>query len=370
MYKDVKGLGAIPPETFLVKVQAELLPETVQRRWQAINVILRLAMLSGLEMQFEGAVELISDFAAEMVPHERSLACFWDEELEELRLLATRGISPKAARLTQGNVLNLWATRFGRPLLVDSGLHPRADALLQAAGAQTALVVPLFLSSRASGSLQLFDDRPGQFTHEDAQLLWMLSLVGEGLLTRDYLHDGLICFAFTDYLTRLKTRGFFEQQLELEIKRSERKHAHFALLMIDIDHFKQLNDTYGHDVGDQVLRDVAALLTKDMREVDTVARFGGEEFVIVLPETSGPGARLVAERLLRSIEQTRFIAGSPQAIERLTVSIGISIYGQNAQYRSALIETADTALYAAKAAGRNRVVLYADLQTQRHREVS
>lgn len=370
MHKEVKGLDATPPEAFVVKVEAELLPATVQRRWQAVNVLLRLAMLSGLQMQFDGTLALITDFAAEMVPHERSLACFWDEEIEALRLRALRGMPPAAARLVQGNILNLWTTRFGRPLLVDYGQHEQADALLQEAGAQTALVIPLFLSSRASGSLQIFGDRPGQFTREDAQLLWMLSLVAEGLLTRDHLHDGLIRFAFTDYLTGLKTRGFFEQQLELEIKRSERKHAHFALLMIDIDHFKLLNDTYGHHVGDQMLREVSALLVKDMREVDTVARYGGEEFVIVLPETGGPGARLVAERLRRSIEQTRFIAGAPQAVEKLTISIGISVYGKNAQFRSELIETADAALYAAKAAGRNRVMLYTDVQTQRQREVS
>lgn len=97
------------------------------------------------------------------------------------------------------------------------------------------------------------------------------------------------------YLTGLKTRGYFEQQLDLEIKRSERKIQKFALLMIDIDHFKQLNDRYGHHVGDQVLRDVCAILRKDMREMDTVARYGGEEFVIILPETGAAGALYVAQ---------------------------------------------------------------------------
>src|SRR5205823_8203801 len=98
------------------------------------------------------------------------------------------------------------------------------------------------------------------------------------------------------------------------MKRSGRKKQQFALLMIDIDFFKKLNDRYGHHVGDQVLRDVAALLMKDMREVDTVARYGGEEFVIILPETTGPGALLVANRLRRAVEQARFFAGTPDTI--------------------------------------------------------
>jgi diguanylate cyclase (GGDEF)-like protein len=143
--------------------------------------------------------------------------------------------------------------------------------------------------------------------------------------------------------------------------------------MVDIDYFKSLNDSYGHHVGDQVLRDVASILMKDMREIDTVARYGGEEFVLILPETSGPGAVLVAERLRRGVEQARFFAGTPDAVERLSISIGISVYEQNGRFRKELIEAADAALYSAKSRGRNRVILYSDLereQEQQHREVS
>jgi diguanylate cyclase (GGDEF)-like protein len=139
--------------------------------------------------------------------------------------------------------------------------------------------------------------------------------------------------------------------------------------MIDIDHFKQLNDHYGHHVGDQVLRDVAALLMRDMREVDTVARYGGEEFVIILPETKGPGAMQVANRIRRSVEQAKFFAGSPRVVEHLTISIGIGIFDTDAQFKRELIEAADSALYTAKSSGRNQVILYADLARQQ-REAS
>jgi len=237
-------------------------------------------------------------------------------------------------------------------------------------GASSALVVPLLVSNRALGSLQLFSTSPSGFTREDAQLLWILSLVGENLLTREYANEGLITFAFTDFLTGLKTRGYFEQQLDSEIKRSERKKTHFALLMIDIDLFKQLNDSYGHHVGDQVLRDVSSILMKDMREVDTVARYGGEEFVIILPETSGPGAMLVAQRLRRAVEQARFFAGSPHATEHLTISIGVGVFDIDAQFKRDLIEAADAALYEAKHRGRNQVVLFSDLRRGPQREAS
>jgi diguanylate cyclase (GGDEF)-like protein len=218
--------------------------------------------------------------------------------------------------------------------------------------------------------MQLFGSSRHQFNKEDAQLLWVLSLVAENLLTREYANEGLMRFAFTDYLTGLKTRGYFEQQLDLEFKRSERRRQKFALLMIDIDHFKNLNDTFGHHTGDQVLRDVASILMKDMREVDTVARYGGEEFVMILPETTETGATYVAQRLRRAVEQAKFFAGSPQSIQHLTISIGIAVFDTDAQFKRDLIEFADAALYAAKGAGRNRLVCYSELARSEKREVS
>ena len=205
---------------------------------------------------------------------------------------------------------------------------------------------------------------------EDAQLLWIMSLVSENLLTRESANEGLIRFAFTDYLTGLKTRGYFEQQLDLEIKRSERRRQKFALLMIDIDHFKRLNDTFGHHVGDQMLRDVTSILVKDMREVDTVARYGGEEFVMILPETTESGAVYVAHRLRRAVEQAKFFAGSPHEIQHLTISIGVAVYDTDAQFKRDLIEFADAALYAAKHNGRNRVVSYSEINKREQKEVS
>jgi diguanylate cyclase (GGDEF)-like protein len=359
-----------PPEGFVVKVLPELSAVTARERWQAVNVILRLAMLGGLQMQLEAALHLLCDFAAEIVPHDASLTYFWNEEEQQVQLHDVRAVDAVNPALRDGgNILNLWVTKYSRPILAAPGHDGRVDELLASVHSGAALAAPLFVNNRVLGSLQLFARRQA-FTQEDAQLLWMLSLIGESLLTRDDAHEGLLRFAFTDYLTGLKTRGYFEQQLELEIKRSERKKSRFALVMIDIDFFKRLNDRHGHHAGDQVLRDVASLLMKDMREVDTVARYGGEEFVIILPETGEAEARMVAERLRHTVEQAKFFAGSPQAVERLSISLGIAMYGPDAQFRRELIQNADSALYAAKSHGRNRTVLYSELASLERREVS
>lgn len=361
---------SIPPERFVVEVFSELDQLTVQRRWREVNVILRLSMLGGMQIQLEATLNMLLDFAAEITFFEKSLVYFWEEDTEQVRLRLAGGMDRAAAEpYVRGNIFNFWGTRYGRPLLVTSGHNLQADAALESLSARSALIIPLVVSNKVIGSMQLFAAEEDAFTREDAQLFWMLSLVAENQLTRDYENEGLIRFAFTDFLTGLKTRGYFEQQLELEIKRAERKRTPIALLMLDIDHFKQLNDTYGHHVGDQVLRDVSAVLTKDMREIDTAARYGGEEFVIVLPETNTAGAMQVAHRVRRAVEQAKFFAGSPRQVANLTISIGVAIFDQDAQSKRELIEAADTALYSAKSQGRNQVIAYSSLNA-RKREVS
>ncbi|HWR36176.1 MAG TPA: sensor domain-containing diguanylate cyclase [Clostridia bacterium] len=370
MSLDYTAADSCPPEKFVVEVFSELGEETVARRWREVNVLLRLSMLAGLQMQIDATLNMLCDFASEIASFRRGMVYFWDEDQQQMHLRVTRGMEdPDLETYTRGNILNFWAAKYGRPLLVTTGCNVQADALLAGLNCKAALVVPLLVSNKVMGSLQLYSADPDSFTQEDAQLLWILTLVAENLLTRDFGNEGLIRFAFTDYLTGLKTRGYFEQQLELEIKRAERKKTLLSLLMIDIDFFKTFNDTYGHHVGDQVLRDVASMLMKDMREIDTAARYGGEEFVIILPETSGPGALLVAQRLRRAIEQAKFFAGSPSEIEHVTVSIGIACFDRDAQFKRDLIEFADVALYEAKSRGRNRVVLYSEIAAKR-KEVS
>ncbi len=367
---DPETLDPSPPERFVVEVFSEVGQQTIQRRWREVNTILRLSMLSGLPMQLDAALNMLCDFVAEMVGYDAALVYFWEDSSEQMCLRAVRGMADPPENFLAGNIFNFWANKFGRPLVVHHGVHPQADSALKQLNVQSAIVVPLVVSNRTLGSMQFFSATPRAYTDEDAQLLWILSLVAENVLSRENANEGLLTFAFTDYLTGLKTRGYFEQQLELELKRCERRKTSLALLMLDIDFFKSLNDRYGHHVGDQVLRDVASLLTKDMREVDTVARYGGEEFVIILPETTAFSATRVAQRIRHSIEQAKFFAGSANVVEHLTISIGIAVYPQDARFKRDLIECADAALYDAKSRGRNQVTMYSDLATQHHREVS
>lgn len=160
----------------------------------------------------------------------------------------------------------------------------------------------------------------------------------------------------TDHLTGLFNRRFLMESLDKEFQRSRRKDGQLALLMLDIDHFKRVNDTHGHLQGDVVLQKVAIHIQKELRSYDVAARYGGEEFVAVLPDTSLKEAFNVADRIRLSVQGMRF-AGS-LADERITVSLGVAMY-PSPYYEDidGLLRAADNALYQAKERGRNRVIV-------------
>jgi diguanylate cyclase (GGDEF)-like protein len=158
----------------------------------------------------------------------------------------------------------------------------------------------------------------------------------------------------TDGLTGLSRRGPFEERLREEVARAESFRSTFSILMIDIDHFKHMNDNYGHQVGDEVLRTVAQRIKQGLYETDFIARFGGEEFVCLMPRSQPAGLKIKAEAIRESIANHAFVIGL-EAIQ-VTISIGIAHFPQDGRSAQAVMEAADRALYAAKNSGRNRVV--------------
>ncbi|WP_448208640.1 diguanylate cyclase [Azospirillum sp. sgz302134] len=171
---------------------------------------------------------------------------------------------------------------------------------------------------------------------------------------RKAMEAHLARLATTDPLTGLANRTQFFARAEAEIQRAARYRRPLSILMVDLDHFKRINDTYGHEVGDRALQAFAALCKRTLRQQDCAARLGGEEFAALLPETDGPGALLVAERLRAAVEEMR-LENAPLTL-RLTASIGLSEVQPGETGPDAALSRADRALYAAKRAGRNRVV--------------
>jgi diguanylate cyclase (GGDEF)-like protein len=161
--------------------------------------------------------------------------------------------------------------------------------------------------------------------------------------------------AITDGLTGLKTRRFFEQCLDTEVQRAGRTGHPVGLLIIDVDHFKRVNDTYGHPGGDRVLAEVARRLTVAARPGSVVARYGGEEFVILLSDLDPARLAAEAEHIRQAIGNTPMAVQSG-ALLGVTASVGAACFPEHADTAGALVQTADNALYAAKESGRNRAV--------------
>lgn len=168
------------------------------------------------------------------------------------------------------------------------------------------------------------------------------------------LLDKVNYMAITDALTGLYNRRRFHDALSSEYERARRYKTPFSLVMLDIDHFKKINDTFGHSTGDAVLKEVSDVLKKSVRDIDTAARYGGEEFMIILPNTEKVQARFVAERMRQTIENHDF-AGLES---KISVSIGISgMPDAKVEDEDRLIRCADFAMYRAKRLGRNRTVV-------------
>jgi diguanylate cyclase (GGDEF)-like protein len=161
--------------------------------------------------------------------------------------------------------------------------------------------------------------------------------------------------AITDPVTLLRNHRYFQDQLKIEVDRAVRHGRSLSLIMIDIDHFKMFNDTYGHPAGDKLLREVATRLTETIRNLDMVARYGGEEFAMLLPDTALDRATLVGERVRLMFAENPFLIGEHSTL--VTISLGIASCPEHAQTAASLVDVADRALYRAKGQGRNQSVV-------------
>ncbi len=164
--------------------------------------------------------------------------------------------------------------------------------------------------------------------------------------------------AITDRLTGLYNFGYFLERLKEERLRAERYHRLLSLVILDIDHFKKYNDSNGHPAGNEVLKKIATILKQEAREVDIVARYGGEEMVVVLPETSRKRATELAERIRQRINETMFDRMQSQPLGKMTVSAGVATFPVDASNEEDLVKKADSSLYLAKSQGRNRIVAF------------
>ncbi|HEX8353134.1 MAG TPA: sensor domain-containing diguanylate cyclase [Pyrinomonadaceae bacterium] len=217
--------------------------------------------------------------------------------------------------------------------------------------------VPVIYHDRTMGVLMVASDDP-QRLWQDNEVMLLRTVADQVAVAVNHarLFQQMQHQALTDGLTGCFNRRFFEIQLERDLHLATRMRQPVSLILLDIDHFKRVNDTHGHDAGDAALRILANALREEVRGVDTAARYGGEEFAIILPQAGPEGAQVVAERLRSRIERTEV-----PGVGCITASLGVATFPGDASSRELLVTSADRALYQAKRTGRNRVCSTADL---------
>jgi diguanylate cyclase (GGDEF)-like protein len=234
------------------------------------------------------------------------------------------------------------------------------DAATRLKGLASLRVIPLRTAQEVLGAVVLGARRAGAYDAEVVRQLEVVAMQAAESIYRARLFEQTERLATTDGLTGLTNHRTFQVRLDEHLAQAQRYGKRLSLILCDIDHFKSVNDTYGHPVGDVVLRGVAKTLLKEARATDVVARYGGEEFAVVMPETDGPGALVIAERIRERVKALSFETG--QGRLAVTLSLGVASVPDDAARKADLVERADACLYHAKRHGRDRAVSASSLR--------
>jgi diguanylate cyclase (GGDEF)-like protein len=320
------------------------------RQMEAINAIARqtTALIELDELLDKVCIAILERFTADHV----SLLLLENGQLllrahrgKLTPLLAAGDVIPTEAGLTSQALV------LGKSVL-QNDVSKAPDYVPGFAETRAEVCVPLIFFGEKLGVLVLDSKTPNAFLESDVTPLESVADICAAAIQNAHHFESAKQLAYLDGLTGIFNRRFFEMRIVEELERAARYKSELSVIMLDIDHFKRLNDEFGHLLGDEVLRQVSSILQQHLRKGDVVCRFGGEEFAVLLPQASNESAMEVAEKLRRAIETFHF-PGVPRPV---TVSAGTAHFPEFGETRDEVVSAADSALYLAKQAGRNCVM--------------
>lgn len=345
-----------------------VLGETFDRMAEAVATnTARLTTLNHIALQLTSTLSLqrvlqqVMDAGCNLTSTRAAAIAFYEPELDRFTEWVARGLSDEFQKNIKFRAGGLAEKAFETGTYILSDDRPKSRHKLSKAvrdeGVKSFICLPLISQSRHLGVMYFYRHDRDCFLPEEINLLSTFANLAAGAVDNARLYGQTLDQATTDTLTGLPNRRMFDRRLDTELQRANRYGKSFSLLMLDVDHFKRINDIYGHPAGDAVLKAIPETLVSELREVDLIARYGGEEFIAILPETDGPEARHVAERIRRAMAERVFALPGGDTLQ-LTVSIGVVSFPSCARDAQTLLTRGDQALYVAKHEGRNLVILY------------
>jgi diguanylate cyclase (GGDEF)-like protein len=363
---DVQMLTAFCRQTALM-MENNGLHQDLYQRFERLNAVSKLTETITTTQNYQVLLQTILEQSADLLLAEQGSLMLIDQETNALLVEASKGAmggDKDKIRIPKGEGIAGKVADLGVPMLVENiEQDPRIGKKSRSRYKTSSFVsVPLKTEQRIMGVLNLTDKTTGEaFNEEDLQLAQAFAAHAAAVLERVALSeqmDKLKKLSITDDLTGLFNRRYLLDRMEEELSRSQRYDRQMSILMLDLDHLKQFNDSFGQPTGDRILAGVAVTIMNSIRSIDIAARYGGDEFVVILPETDMDTALLIAERIRSSIAETPPTATRDNASPvRLTVSIGIACCPQHGETVDGLLKCVDEALYRAKDRGKNRTEL-------------
>jgi diguanylate cyclase (GGDEF)-like protein/PAS domain S-box-containing protein len=341
-------------------LEVERLYKAGQRRVQELNAVRAITMDLAGKFELPELLQNILTRAQELLEVTAGELALYDPQQNDLELIVSQGLGPNHAgqRQSMGEGVMGAIALTRQPLIVEdySAWEGRMPEYADIDGQFTSLGVPLMAGDELLGVIMLGDIKSNRiFSQDELNLLKLFAQEAALAIRNARLFEQMKSLAAHDALTGLYNRGHFFRLAAIEVERAARYNKPLAAIMLDIDKFKRVNDSYGHAAGDQVLQAVTHLCIESIRMVDIIGRYGGEEFAIILPEADLEQARIVAERLCAAIACTPYATG--HGTVNLSACLGVAVLNPEQVNLDVLLDQADQALYLAKQQG-NQVRVY------------
>lgn len=359
---EIASQAAVALNALLLDQERERARVQLSQQMKSLSVLFDVSRALNFTNDLRKTLRMILDRSKDSVNAQKGSIMLLNPETNELEVRVVRGIDPITEQRINEGEMECTKIKIGeglagraanqREVVVANEVRTSKEFIQsKSSNVENIICLPLIAGDELIGVMNVSNKRSGStFSKDEIDLL--TTLAGQAAMT--IKNANLYHLAITDGLTQLYIHRYFDQKLAEEVRRALRYHHPLSLCFIDLDHFKSVNDTYGHSTGDRALLETAKAIRVNLRETDLACRYGGEEFAVLMPETSTEEALMCAERLRSLVEQIQCVSDDGRRVS-LRISVGVATIPAHASDAKSLVLKADQALYRSKEKGRNRV---------------